>query len=266
MSTLSAEQVQMLFQSEDFQEKVRQFIRVNIDAYVPGLESMESIKAIPRNPDAAYSRPPRPTAADYDDNLRRAELELARMEQIHTCKMGRCFKFDRSRQLVCKRRAPFLLSEEDIVHENGEWACKHLCPYVNAWNPSVLINARCNNDIKLLTNGSDTRSISFYVTAYAAKKQGKTYNLSAMTEKTFAYHQKRTAEHPPANRQDAHRLLLFRLMHAVNREQELAAPMVISYLMGWGDVYRSHRYAPIYWSSFVRHLRACCKDLAVTTK
>ena len=53
---------------------------------------------------------------------------------------------------------------------------------------------------------------------------------------------------------DQQRLLLFRLVHAINREQELAAPMVISYLMGWGDTYRSHHYSPIYWGSFVAEL------------
>lgn len=30
--------------------------------------------------------------------------------------------------------------------------------------------------------------------------------------------------------------------------------MVISYLMGWGDVYRSHTYSPIYWGSFLNAL------------
>ena len=51
--------------------------------------------------------------------------------------------------------------------------------------------------------------------------------------------------------QDNHRLLLFQLVHAINHEQELAAPMVVSYLMGWGDVYRSHAYTVVYWSSFM---------------
>ena len=48
--------------------------------------------------------------------------------------------------------------------------------------------------------------------------------------------------------------MIFRLVHAINREQELAEPMVISYLMNWGDTYRSHHYSPIYWSSFVNIL------------
>jgi len=50
---------------------------------------------------------------------------------------------------------------------------------------------------------------------------------------------------------DNHRLLLFRLVHTINREQELAAPMVCSHLAGFGEKYCSHNYSPIYWSSFV---------------
>ena len=53
---------------------------------------------------------------------------------------------------------------------------------------------------------------------------------------------------------DAQRLLMFQLVHAINQEQELSAPMVISYLMGWGDTYRSHHYSPVYWSSFISAL------------
>lgn len=60
------------------------------------------------------------------------------------------------------------------------------------------------------------------------------------------------------------RLLLFRLLHSINREQEIAAPMVDSLLMGWGDVYRSHHYSPIYWSTFksalLREIPSLCEN------
>jgi len=61
--------------------------------------------------------------------------------------------------------------------------------------------------------------------------------------------------------QSTQHLLLFRLVNAINREQELVAPMVVSYLMGFGEVYRSHHYSPIYWSSFVHFLYKYCPDL-----
>jgi hypothetical protein len=43
-------------------------------------------------------------------------------------------------------------------------------------------------------------------------------------------------------------------MNGLLKEQELAAVMVIAYIMGKGDVFRSHHYTPLYWSSFVRYL------------
>ena len=63
------------------------------------------------------------------------------------------------------------------------------------------------------------------------------------------------------NLRDKQQLLIFRLVHAINREQELAAVMVISYLMGWGDVYRSHHYTYVYWSSFVGALLKAFPEL-----
>ena len=120
---------------------------------------------------------------------------------------------------------------------------------MNAWVPGIAVNVCCNNDAKLLINSKETINVSFYVTAYSTKKQGRSYNLSVIMAKSFAYHAKQTTYADEIR--DQHRKLLFRLVHAINREQELSAPMVILYLMGWKDCYSSHRYAPIYWTSFV---------------
>lgn len=127
--------------------------------------------------------------------------------------------------------------------------------------PGISINARCNNDGKLLTNGAETRSCSYYVTGYAAKKQGKNYNLSAIMARGHAFHLDHLPPQYAMDIEEQQHLLLFRLCHAVNREQELGGPMINSLLMGWGDTYRSHRYSPVYWSSFVGHLLEHHEDL-----
>lgn len=251
MHAPSPDEMLELLKTEAFRERIVAYIRANLRAYLPGLESAESIKTIPRQKDIAYNRPPDPDAANYDDRISSLELILARTEQVHTCKIGRCLIFDKHGQLKCKRRAPFRCAPEDFVTESGDWGPKRLYEFVNGWIPGILVNVRCNNDGKLLTNGGDTRNITFYTTVYAAKKQGKHHNLSAIMADGFTYH----LEHPKPeytdSLRDQQRLLLFRLVHAINREQELGAPMVISYLMGWGDVYCSHTYSPIFWSSFV---------------
>lgn len=247
----SPDEITALLRTDAFRERVAAFIRANFRAYVPGLESAESVGKIPHNNEVSYSRPPNPDGTDYDAEILRSELSLARMEQVHTCKPRRCLVYDRQNQLVCKRRAPFQVSDDDFVTKTSLCGPKRLYGYINAWVPSILINARCNNDGKFLTSGAETKNITFYVTSYAAKKQGKNYNVSAVMADGYAYH----LDHPKPEYvdsiRDQQRLLLFRLVHSINREQELAAPMVISYLMGWGDVYRSHTYSPIYWGSFV---------------
>jgi len=78
--------------------------------------------------------------------------------------------------------------------------------------------------------------------------------------KGYAFHGQRcdTTE----SLQDEQCLLIFCVVHTVNREQELAAPMVMSYLMGWGDIYRSHHYTLIFWSSFTGALLREFPDLS----
>ena len=75
--------------------------------------------------------------------------------------------------------------------------------------------------------------------------------------KEYAFHLHQLKECPVNLTQDVRDqncLLLFCLVNSINCQQEIAAPMVISYLMGWGDTYHSHHYILIYWSTFVNCL------------
>ena len=98
------------------------------------------------------------------------------------------------------------------------------------------------------------KNITMYVGGYLAKAQGKNFNMSAIMAKGYAYHlhhlQNVDVEYTD-HIQHEQRLLLFCLINSVNHKQELAAPMVISYLMEWGDCFCSHHYSPIYYTSFI---------------
>ena len=247
----SMEKMHALLHSEVFRQRIRNFIQDNIRAYLPGLESDESITSVPNEVEIAYSRPPKPHVADYDNQIGNLELRVARSKNLHTCEVRRCLVPSKSGPLVCKHRAPFEKSLVDFVDEQGNWGPKRLHGFMNGWNPALSVNLRCNNDIKLLTNTRDTMNITYYITSYQTKKQGRNFNMSAVLTKGYAFHCQRPYVE---TLRDQQRLLLFRLVHAINREQELAAPMVMSYLMGWGDTYRSHHYSPIYWASFVGQL------------
>ncbi|KAI9057349.1 hypothetical protein FKP32DRAFT_1615465 [Trametes sanguinea] len=260
-NTPPADEIPRLFQQADFRNRVKTYIAANIRAYLPGLESAESTRAVPKEANIAYNRPINPYSEEHASDSKAFELKLARSQQVHTCKLRRCQFFDKSGKLVCKRRAPFEYAEDDFANADGRWGPKRLFQFVNAWNPAILLNVRCNNDIKLLTNGEETKNITFYVSSYASKKQGRNYNMSSIMASGFAFDAKHQRPEYTQDIRQRSRLLLFRLIHAVNREQELAAPMVISYLMGWNDTKTSHTYSPLYWSSFSAALRHAFPDL-----
>lgn len=148
---------------------------------------------------------------------------------------------------ICKRKAPFPLSDETVVNEDGSWRVIRVNPYLNYWCPDISVAGRFNHDLKLLTNGRETKSTVFYVTIYAAKKQGRSYNLSALLAEHLKYHFEYSAEVDDW-RERNHKLLL-RCVLGLNREAEMAGPLVICHLMGWGETFTSHHYVPIYWSS-----------------
>ena len=75
---------------------------------------------------------------------------------------------------------------------------------------------------------------------------------SAILSKGYATHIHRN-DYVESIRNDQKKLL-FRIVNTINKEQEIAAPMVMSYLMGHEACYTSHHYTPIYWGSFVSQL------------
>lgn len=233
---------------ESYRRRIEDFISVNIRGHLEGMDSKEAILAIPRERNVGYSRPPNPDSPSYVMECAEMERALVRAQQVHTCRRTTCLRFNKHGRLTCKRRAPFELAEENWVDEAGRWACKRTYGYLNNWCPTVTLTTRGNNDMKLTLSGREARAATWYTTKYTTKAQGKSFNRSAVMGRALAYH----TEHSEylTDLRDRQRLLLLRCLTSLNREQELSGPQVISYLMGWGDVYKSHNYVPIFWSSF----------------
>lgn len=236
----TSEEMQELLRDAEFRARILAYIRANLRAHVPGLDSRADVKKTPNEVEIAYSRPIHPDSPNYDAQLADFERRLVRAKQVHTCEMLRCLVPNKQGHYRCKQRAPFERSPDDYVDESGEWKPKHIYEYLNSWNPAILLNGHCNNDIKLLSNGLETRGSSFYITSYQTKKQNRHNNISAIMVRGYAYHLEHS--HYLEDIRDDQRLLLFRLVHTINREQEIAGPMVLSHLAKLGETYCSHKY------------------------
>lgn len=161
---------------------------------------------------------------------------------------------------MCKRRAPWPLVERTVVHATGVLDQRRSYQFLNGYSPAILICLRCNNDMKVVIFGAETKHIGGYLTNYQSKDPSKSYNMSALLGSALKYHQKHLPHMEPVR--ERNRMLIYRCFNTLNRQAELSGPQVMSYLMNWGDRFTSHRYVPVYWSQLANMLQSVFPSLS----
>ncbi len=241
----SATEMKTALKSEKFREKVVAFIKGTIQASI-GDMSHGQVAAMPKTPGLSYSRPIDPRTASIDES-EECEKKLACALQFHQCSLMACLWVVKG-QLVCKRRAPFKRALLDWAKENGEWGPKRLCGFLNNWNSTIMRTIRANHDVKLIIGGDgQTATITYYITNYATKKQQHLSNASALLARRLAFVYKE--EHRQTDLNKLNKKLIQSCANSLTHDWEFSTPEIVSYIMGWPDVYLSHHYVSIYWNA-----------------
>jgi hypothetical protein len=227
-------------------------LRTNIHADLEGFDE-DYVDTTTRERGVTYSRPIDPDESRWKERFEETERVLARTYQVHECKTSTCLRRDRYGKLVCKRHAPWPLEEETMVEPNGTIHLARRYGFLNGYCPGLLVGCRCNIDTKFISNGEETKDSAWYCTGYALKEPDKSYNQSALLAKGFMFHQGNVNDTMALR--DRNRLLVYRCFNSLNQQSELSGPQVISYLMGWGDVFRSHRFAAVYWTQLAQAIK-----------
>lgn len=247
----NATEMKTALKSELFRDKIVSFVKTSIRASIGDL-THEQVAAIPKTPGVSYSRPSDPRTASIDESEDN-EKKLVRALQYHKCSLAACLQIIKG-QMICKRRAPFKKANMDWVKENGEWGPKRLCGFLNNWNPTMMRTIRANHDIKLIM-GADgqTATLTYYITNYATKKQQCSSNASALLAKRLAFIKKEERKQTDLNK--LNKKLIQSCANCLSRDREFSAPEIMTYIMGWLDVYLSHHYVTIYWDAAVIALK-----------
>jgi hypothetical protein len=171
-----------LLQTAEFRQRIIDFLKANLCADIPGIKSRGDLKRFPNEVEISWSRPPKPVECNdtYFRDVTEMERRMARAGIA-----GAWYQTGPSGRFKCKRR------DEYAAEPDGRGRVRRVFQYFNMWIRSVSAHVRCNNDGKLLTNGGDTSNVSCYATTYQTKKQGKSYNVSAIMAKGYEYHQER---------------------------------------------------------------------------
>ena len=254
----NADEMLKLLTQSSFCDKIAQFIERNIRTDLDGFNE-RYVEGSQRERHTSYSRPPDPRGLNWEEELKESEWKLARAHQIHVCKMNTCLRKNRNGRFICKRRAPWPLVERTVVHASGVLDQHRSYRFLNGYSPAILVCLRCNNDIKAVIYGRDTRNIGMYLTNYQSKDPSKSYNMSALLATALTYHQAKS-DHFDSIR-ERNRLLIYRCFNVLNQQAELSAPQVISYLMNWGNRFTSHRYVSVFWNQLANTLNAAYPNL-----
>ncbi|KAF8800257.1 hypothetical protein BYT27DRAFT_7217172 [Phlegmacium glaucopus] len=247
----TAMELKQALANDAFRDKIKHYISKTIRADLDGKETGE-VMAMKKVDAVSYSRPLDPRNPADVRGMKAAELEIARMTQLHKCSYANCLKMVKGRA-VCKCRAPFPLAPDDWVDSVGRWGPKRLCGYLNNWNPPLLMSVRSNHDIKLIMNGGETSVLTWYITNYASKKQQRSSNVSALLAKRVAFHI--VEERRRRDLTDVNKRLIQRCANTLTRDREFSGPEIMSYLMGWGDRFESHHYVTIYADTITTALK-----------
>lgn len=251
------EMMELLTQSQ-FRDNIATFINQNIRTHLDGFDE-QYVETTDRERHTSFSRPPDPRSSEWEEEVKVMERKLARAHQVHICKTSTCLRRNHEGKFVCKRRAPWPLIERTTVHASGVLDMRRSYQFLNGYSPAILVCLRCNNDIKAVIYGRDTKNIGRYLTNYQSKDPSKSYNMSALLGTALKYHQ----SHPPRfeSLRERNRLLIYRCFNVLNRQAELSGPQVISYLMKWGDHFSSHQYVSVYWCQLANALKQIYPNL-----
>ena len=133
---------------------------------------------------------------------------------------------------------------------------RRLHPRINCYNDVLTFCFQANNDVKFIGSGEAAKALTYYVTDYITKTPLPTHiGLSAlraavqMNTKKFQYSIDTTPE-------TVARSLFTKCANAIQSRQEISHPQVMSYLIGGGDHYTSHKFETLYWAAFFNMVSA----------
>ena len=130
---------------------------------------------------------------------------------------------------------------------------RRLHPWIANYNDLVIFLLQANMDIKHIGSGEGAKALIFYITDYITKASIPAHlGLAALTYAISRTDTKYKDVSPWGAREETGALAT--VVNSMISRQEVSHPQVMSYLLGGGDHYTSHRYRILHYPSFERLL------------
>ena len=138
---------------------------------------------------------------------------------------------------------------------------RRLHPRIANYNDLVIFLLQCNMDIKHIGSGEGAKALIYYITDYITKSSVPAHlGLAALMYAIKASTRHRPDHEHPPDRPSSDRSALTIVVNSLLSRMEISHPQVMSYLVGGGDHYTSHRYRILYYTSFLRIVQTYWHD------
>ncbi|KZO96691.1 hypothetical protein CALVIDRAFT_481063, partial [Calocera viscosa TUFC12733] len=136
-------------------------------------------------------------------------------------------------------------SEVDAV--TGSILLRRLHPRINEYNDVVMFLFKCNMDIQYLGSGEASKAALYYITDYITKASLKVH--AGLTALIYAIQKNNEKFEPlPDSSADTQsKSLVTKMLNSIMSRQEMSHQQVMSYYVGGGDHYTTHRFARLQW-------------------
>lgn len=141
----------------------------------------------------------------------------------------------------------------ELDSETSSILLRRLHPWINNYNDLVIFLMKCNMDIKYIGSGQAAKALVYYVTDYVTKGSLPLHlGLQALVW-AIQHNNAKYEGTPELDQQAVDRSLMIKVVNAMMGRQELSHQQVMSYLVGGGDHYTSHKFRTLYWPEFDRY-------------
>ncbi|KAH7908088.1 hypothetical protein BJ138DRAFT_980360, partial [Hygrophoropsis aurantiaca] len=262
-----------MIQDKEYQEQVFRWLEINIHCQLPGMSEVildrpgDPLVKPRRPPDSVDPRLVEGPFVSYTDNDSEFErlMQLTVKELAEVCNWHKhtetCWKHLRNGEprddKHCRMRMDGTTrSITELDPATLSILLKRLHPWINNFNDLVIFLLRCNMDIKYIGSGEAAKALVFYITDYITKGTLPVHvGLDAVQYAIKQNDRKFSHQQHTTDKDEKAKSLFTKCVHAIMARQEMSHQQVMSYLIGGGDVYKSHLFSLLPWCDFDRHVR-----------
>jgi hypothetical protein len=140
-----------------------------------------------------------------------------------------------------------------IDNESGSIMLRRLHPCISNYNELLTFLLHSNTDMRYIGSGEAAKALVYYVTDYITKSELPVHAGLAAVQAAMEKMENQYKDTDVSTEKQS-RSVLIKCLNAIMAHTELSHQQVMSYLVGGGDVYRSHDFKTVIWGDVEHYL------------